>query len=183
MEKKGPKLNGFVAKETRRPDETVPRNRSKEKKRGGGEECLLRNAIGRELDRVIEELFEVESKQERRRKGALLPLWQEEQKMCPSEVELEDIDALLGDNGEALPNIDDDEDDSVPFHGFPLLPDDEKQTRLIALIKNFESEEEINKDIVTFETIAQQEGDEAECKERKHELCLTACRCRKTQKA
>ena len=183
MEEKEPKLNGFVAKETRRPDETVPRNRSKEKKRGGGEECLLRNAIGRELDRVIEELFEVESKQERRRKGALLPLWQEEQKMCPSEIELEDIDALLGDNGEALPNIDDDEDDSVPFHGFPLLPDDEKQTRLIALIKNFESKEEIDKDIVTFETIAQQEGDEAECKERKHELCLTACRCRKTQKA
>ena len=156
-------------------------------------ESTSKNDIGRQLDRVIEELFEVESKQGRRRKGEklLLSLWQEDEKTSPSsEDELEDIEALLGNDGdEDSSNTDEEEDDDeAPFHGFPTS-EDARPTRLVALIKSFESgEEAFDKNITTFGAL---EGDNQEeghyelgnCKEEwKHEIILTTA-WRKTQKA
>ena len=184
--------------------ENEKRNDPRETKRGGGGQSLPRenslspestskNDIGRQLDRVIEELFEVESKQGQRRKGKkqLLSLWQEDGKTSPSsEDELEDIEALLGNDGdEDSSNTDEEEDDSAPFYGFPTS-EDARPTRLVALIKTFESgEEAFDKNITTFgalEDANQEEGQDelGNCKEEewKHELFLTTA-WRKTQKA
>ena len=176
------KSNGFVERQNHRKGETLRGIYPRQTSRGGGEESLksppldstLRNDIGRELDRVIEELFEVESKQGRRGRAALLSLWQEDQRMVSSsDDELEDIDALLGNDGE-----DEDEDDNAPFYGFPT-PDDSTQTGLIALIKTFECEE-------SFEALKddkKQDADELGCKEEEWKPELFSTACRKTQKA
>ena len=195
------------------------RNHPRKTNRGGEGESLpkvnnlsaestSKNDIGRELDRVIEELFEVESKQRGgRRKGEklMLSLWREDEKPSTSseeqedekpttfseEDELEDIEALLGNDGKDSSETDEDEDDNVPFYGFPTL-DDARQTRLVALIKTFESEEAFDEIINNFEALEddcdnqeEEEGaDELGCKEEewKLELCLTSA-WRKTQKA
>ena len=100
-------------------------------------EASSKKQIGRELDRVIEELFEVESKESkggrRKRRVPTFPLCPKVQKMCSSEDEFEDIEALLGN--------DDDEEGAPPFHGFPA-PDNARQTCLSELIKRIEGEEE-----------------------------------------
>ena len=130
----------------------------------------------------------------RRRKGEklLLSLWQEDEKTSPSsEDELEDIEALLGNDGdEDSSNTDEEEedDDEAPFYGFPTS-DDARPTRLVALIKSFESgEEAFDKNITTFGAL---EGDNQEeghyelgnCKEEwKHQIILTTA-WRITQKA
>jgi len=85
-----------VERQNQRQSETLNRNHRRVTNRGGGESLQRKNSvlqdstskndIGRELDRVIEELFEVESKQGRRRgRGALLSLWQDEDQKttCP----------------------------------------------------------------------------------------------------
>ena len=100
-------------------------------------EASSKKQIGRELDRVIEELFEVESKESkggrRKRRVPTFPLSPKVQKKCSSEDEFEDIEALLGN--------DDDEEKAPPFHGFPA-PDNAKHTCLSELIKRIEGEEE-----------------------------------------
>ena len=197
-----PEPNGFVERQNQGQCESSNRNHPRQTSTGGEEslqrknnfslESTSRNDIGRELDRVIEELFEVESKQGRRRGrgAALLSLWQEEgQKTTglPSEDELEDIDALLGNDAEDFSCTDEDEDDSAAFYGFPT-PDNARQTLLSAFIKTFESEGAYDNILMTLEAVPdddQQEGCELGCKkeeEWKPELLLTACS-RKTQKA
>lgn len=209
-----PEPNGCVERQNQGQCETSNRNHPRQTSISGGEESLQRknnsslestsrNDIGRELDRVIEELFEVESKQGRRRGrgAALLSLWQEEDQKTtcpssedeleyqkttgpPSEDELEDIDALLG--NDAKDSSCSDVDDSAPFYGFPT-PDNAAQTRLSAFIKTFESEGAYDNISMTPEAVPddnQQEGCGLGCKkeeEWKPELLLTAWR--KTQKA
>ena len=148
-------------------------------------ESISKKDIGRELDRVIEELFEVESKQERRRKGEklLLSLWQEDKNTSPSEEnELEDIEALLGNNSEDFSNTNQDEDDNVPFYGFST-PDNARQTRLIELIKTFEKA--FDKNITTIESLEEEDNLEEElgCKEEEWKPDLSLTGWRKTQKA
>ena len=107
-------------------------------------EASSKKQIGRELDRVIEELFEVESKESkggrRKRRVPTFPLCPKVQKMCSSEDDFEDIKAVLG-NDEVTSSVDDDEEGAPPFHGFPA-PDNARQTCLSELIKRIESEEE-----------------------------------------
>ena len=191
-----PEPNGCVERQNQGQCETSNRNHPRQTSSGGEEslqrknnfslESTSRNDIGRELDRVIEELFEVESKQERRRKGEklLLSLWQEDKNTSPSEEdELEDIEALLGNNSEDSSNTNQDEDDNVPFYGFST-PDNARQTRLIELIKTFEKA--FDKNITTFEALEEEDNLEEELgcskeEELKTELSLTGWR--KTQKA
>lgn len=131
-------------------------------------ESTSKNDIGRQLDRVIEELFEVESKQGRRRKGEklLLSLWQEYGKTSPSSEDgLEDIEALLGNDGdEDSSNTDKEEhDDEAPFYGFPTS-EDARRTHLVALIKTFESgEEAFDKIITTFGALEGANQEEGHC--------------------
>ena len=107
-------------------------------------EASSKKQIGRELDRVIEELFGVESKEskggQRKRRVPTFPLCPKVPKKCSSEDEFEDIEALLG-NDEVTSSIDDDEEKAPPFHGFPA-PDNARQTCLSELIKRIEGEEE-----------------------------------------